>query len=374
MHEEGVCDLLKASGIDLALTLPCDRAGDLCFLLPERIRTVGLNREEDGVGIAAGAVLAGLRPVVVIQSSGLGNMLNAVMSLTVTFGLPLPVLASWRGVYREQIPAQVPFNSRLPALLDALEIKHTEIMEAADLGRIEEVIEDAFAHGRPHIALISPRVWEGERCTAGCREAPERARTSALTYRREIPEPSMARYDAIRAIVPHLADAAVVANIGVPSKELYAAGDRPLAFYMLGSYTQASAVGLGIALGTKRRVVVLDGDGSLLGSAVLPVIAARAPENLTIVCLDNGAFGSTGNQPTCAAAGVDLELMARAAGFTRTWKASEPRGIGEAMAAAAGGGPNFIHVIIRPGNAAVPNIPLSPEEIKDRFMAAMEKS
>jgi sulfopyruvate decarboxylase subunit beta len=39
MHEEKVCDLLKASGIDLALTLPCDRAGDLCFLLPGRVRT-----------------------------------------------------------------------------------------------------------------------------------------------------------------------------------------------------------------------------------------------------------------------------------------------------------------------------------------------
>ncbi|MDK2973731.1 MAG: sulfopyruvate decarboxylase [Methanofollis sp.] len=373
MHEEAVCDLLKAQGIDLALTLPCDRAGDLCFLLPERIRTVGLNREEDGVGIAAGAVLAGLRPIVVIQSSGLGNMLNAVMSLSVTFGLPLPVLASWRGVYQEQIPAQIPFNTRLPALLDALGIRYARIMEARDLDRIGEAVDDAFVHCRPHVALVSPRVWEGESGTAGCRDAPERARTSVLACRREIPEPSMTRCDAIRAVVPHLADAAVVANIGVPSKELYAVGDRPLNFYMLGSYTQAPAIGLGIALGTKRRVVVLDGDGSLLGSAVLPVIAAEAPENLTVVCLDNGAFGSTGNQPTCAAVLVDLELTARAAGFTRTWKASDPESIGEAMAAAADGGPNFVHVIIRPGNAAVPNIPLSPAAIRDRFMAAVRE-
>jgi len=373
MHEKTVCDMLEARGIDLALTLPCDRAGDLCFLLPERIHTVGLNREEDGVGIAAGAVLAGLRPAVVIQSSGLGNMLNAVMSLSVTFGLPLPILASWRGVYREQIPAQIPFNSRLPELLDALGIRYTRVMEAEDLGRIGEVIDDAFTHRRPHVALISPRVWEGEACTTGCRDAPHRARTSALAYRREIPEPSMTRYDAIRAIVPHLEDDAVVANIGVPSKELYAAGERPLNFYMLGSYTQASAVGLGIALGTGRRVTVLDGDGSLLGSAVLPVIAAEAPENLTVVCLDNGAFGSTGNQPTCAAVGVDLELAARAAGFTRTWKVSDPQGIVEAMAAATDGGPNFIHVIIRPGNAAVKNIPLSPETIRDRFTAAIRE-
>ncbi|TAJ45593.1 sulfopyruvate decarboxylase subunit beta [Methanofollis fontis] len=373
MHEEAVCDLLKAHGIDLALTLPCDRAGDLCFLLPERIQTVGLNREEDGVGIAAGAVLAGRHPVVVIQSSGLGNMLNAVMSLSATFDLPLPVLASWRGVYQERIPAQVPFNSRLPAVLDALGIRYTVIEDAAGIGGIGEAIDDAFENNRPHVALISPRLWEGEGCTAGCRSIPPRPRTSSLCLKREIPEPSLTRYGAIEAISPLLGDAAVVSNIGVPSKELHAIADRDLNFYMLGSYTQASPIGLGLALSTDRRVVVLDGDGSLLGSSVLPVIAAAAPANLTVVCLDNGAFGSTGNQPTCAARGADLELIARASGIGRTWKAADAAGIRAALREAEGGGPNFVHVVIRPGNTAVPNIPLSPAAIRERFSRALSR-
>ncbi|QSZ67343.1 sulfopyruvate decarboxylase subunit beta [Methanofollis aquaemaris] len=371
MHEDLVCTILEDVGVDLTLTLPCDRAGDLCFLLPDRIRTVGLTREEDGVGIAAGAVLAGLRPVVVIQSSGLGNMLNAIMSLTVTFGLPLPVLASWRGVYEERIPAQIPFNSQLPGVLDALGITYTIIAEPSDLPQIGEVVEDAFAHSRPHVALISPKVWEGEACPAVSRIVPVRARHSTLVYDAEIGEPTMARYDAIRTLAPYLGDAAVVSNIGVPSKELYAVLDRPLTFYMLGSYTQATPIGLGLALGTDRRVVVIDGDGSLLGSSVLSVVAAAAPENLTVIGLDNGAFGSTGNQPTYAAANVDLELLARASGFTRTWKVGSPEEIGAVMAASADEGPNFIHVMLRPGNASVGNIPLTPQEIRARFAAAL---
>lgn len=372
MHEDLVCTILEEAGVDLTLTLPCDRAGDLCFLLPDRIRTVGLTREEDGVGIAAGAVMAGLRPVVVIQSSGLGNMLNAIMSLTVTYDLPLPVLASWRGVYEEQIPAQIPFNSQLPGVLDALGITYTIIAEPSDLPQIGEVVEDAYTHSRPHVALISPKVWEGEACPVVSRTPPTRARHSALTYEREIRDPTMARYDAIRALAPHLGDAAVVANIGVPSKELYAVMDRPLTFYMLGSYTQATPIGLGLALGTDRRVIVLDGDGSLLGSSILSVAAAAAPENLTVIALDNGAFGSTGNQPTYAAADLDLELLARASGFHRTWKIERPEECERAMAAAADGGPNFIHVVLRPGNAQVKNIPLTPQEIRARFVAALK--
>jgi len=371
VHEDLVADLLAEKGIDLVASLPCDRAGDLCFLLSERFPTVGLMREEDGVGVSAGAVLAGKRPVVVIQSSGLGNMLNAILSLTVTFGLPLPILASWRGVYMEKIPAQIPFNTRLPAILGAAGIPYTVVEDAGEIGKIGAVIDDAFLHSRPHVALISPKVWEGGKCEV-CRDLPPRpCRHRVVVGGRPLPAPVTERLGAIRAVVPHLRDAAVVCNIGVPSKELYAAGDRPLTFYMLGSYTQASAIGLGLALSTERRVIVIDGDGSLLGSSILPVIAASAPKNLTVVCLDNGTFGSTGNQPTCACTGADLEVAAVAAGFRRTCTVADEGEIAAALDDPSPG-PAFVRVLIRPGNADVPNIPLSPAEIRDRFMAAVK--
>lgn len=365
--EERVLTILLEEGIDMTIVLPCDRTKELCSLLEQHAKTITVLREEDAVGLCAGLVLTGKKPVVHIQSSGLGNMLNALMSLTVFYHLPLPILASWRGVYQEQIAAQVPFNTHIPRLLDVLNIPYTIISEPSELDRVRDVIRDAYTQSRPHVALLSPRVWEGERCSLKKPGFPARKRDVALRYTRTIPEPIMARADAIGIIAGLLDDELVVSNIGVPGKELYAASDRAKNFYMLGSYTQASPIGFGISLGTKRNVVILDGDGSLLGTAILPVITAEKPKNLTIICLDNGAFGSTGNQMTHAWGGVDMELHAIAAGFTTTYKVHTADDLKQAYQT-RGEGPCFIHVLLMPGNTNVKNIPLSPVAIRDRFM------
>lgn len=370
MYEDRVIDILKKQAISLVATIPCDKTKELHFLLPEHFRHIGLTREEDGVGVCAGAFLAGERPLMAIQSSGLGNMLNAIMSLTKTYDLPLPILASWRGVENEAIAAQVPFNSAIPGILDATGIPYTIIRDSSEFSQIGGVIKDAFGNSRPHVALVLPGSWNGpESCRKGS-ALPPRKRSIDLRYQREIPEPVMTRNDAIRVIARHLDTQAVVANIGVPSKELYAANDRPENFYMLGSYTQASPIGLGLAKGTSRDVWVIDGDGSVLGTGILPVIGAEHPENLTIFCLDNGTFGSTGNQLTPAYAGTDLELLAIAAGFRFTAKAGTEAEL-DRIIAALGKGPNFVHVILKPGNAEVKNIPLTPHQIRDRFVAAI---
>ncbi|MDO8873946.1 MAG: sulfopyruvate decarboxylase subunit alpha [Methanoregula sp.] len=371
MYENLVIDILKEHGISHIASIPCDKAKDLCFMLPDHFDHICLTREEDGIGVCAGLALAGQRPAMVIQSSGLGNSLNAIMSLTKTYDLPLPIIASWRGVEDEVIPAQVPFNAAIPKILDATGIPYTIVHTNEEFGKIGDVIDDAFVHSRPHVALVLPKAWEG---AGSCREEcppPSRVRRVAVSYERTITEPVMTRFDAIRVIARHLGEQAVVSNIGVPGKELYAARDRPLNFYMLGSYTQASPLGLGLAAGTERDVWVIDGDGSILGTGILPVIGARQPENLTIFCLDNGAFGSTGNQLTPAYRDTDIELIAIAAGFRHTGKARS-----EAELATVIGdlrkGPNFVHVLLKPGNAAVKNIPLSPHEIRDRFAGAMK--
>jgi sulfopyruvate decarboxylase subunit beta len=373
MHENLVIDILKGHGITHIASVPCDKAKDLCFLLPGHFDHTCLSREEDGIGVCAGLTLAGRRPAMVIQSSGLGNSLNAIMSLTRTYDLPLPIIASWRGVQDEVIPAQVPFNSAIPGILDATGIPYTVVRTHEEFGKIGNMIEDAFSAGRPHVALVLPGAWEGEGSCPDLSVPPSRVRRVTVSYERTIKEPVMARFDAIRVIARFLGEQAVVSNIGVPGKELYAARDRPLNFYMLGSYTQASPLGLGLAEGSNRDTWVIDGDGSILGTGILPVIGARQPENLTIFCLDNGAFGSTGNQLTPAWRDTDIELLAIAAGFRHTCKAQTEAELA-AVIADLRPGPNFVHVLLKPGNAAVKNIPLSPHAIRDRFMAAMRAS
>jgi sulfopyruvate decarboxylase beta subunit len=372
MHEpeREVLEILKRNKIDVVTTLPCEK---LCLLLQlaahdRALCHVGLNREENGVGISAGAFLAGGKPLMIIQSTGLGTMINAIMSLTVTYRMPLPILVSWRGVHHETIVAQIPFGKVLPKLLDALELNYTIIEDASQIELVENVIQDAFDNERPHIALISPNTCGREE---GSTETtiPYPKKTRRVEYTCEPTKPELSRYDAIRVITEYLTEEAVIANIGVPSKELYAANDRDLNFYMLGSLGQATPIGFGVSLKSKRETMVLDGDGSLQMSNILPIVAEQQPENLTVVCLDNGTWGSTGDQPAPSA---NMELMALSAGIentTRVTTEAELRSVLEHLYDEAG--QRFLHVTVKPGNANVGNIPLSAAQIKRRFMQAM---
>ena len=159
--------------------------------------------------------------------------------------------------------------------------------------------------------------------------------------------------------------ALLVGNIGYPSRELYAVGDRPSNFYMLGSMGLASSIGLGLALALPdRRVVAIDGDGSvLMNLGSLVTIADQEPENYLLVILDNGCYGSTGSQPTCTARKADLARIAEGAGVTEVRLAASPE---ELRAGLTGRG--VLVVKVEAGNAEVAVIPLSPEEIIERFM------
>ena len=372
--EEKIIEIMKDNGIDVVATLPCDKAKSLFYLIPQHFHEVSLNKEEDGIGICAGVYLAGGKPAIVMQSSGLGNSMNALMSLTRTYELPLPIITSWRGVYREKIPAQIPFNKNLPKMLKAFDIPYTIIDGNSKINLMDSVICDAYENSRTHVALISPKTWqkEGEEKAEVMVHFPKRERETILEYKKTIHEPEMTRYDAIKTIAEYLDEEAVVSNIGIPSKELYEISDRELNFYMLGSYSQASAIGLGMALKTKRETVVLDGDGSLLATSVLPTIAAESPKNLSIFCLDNGTLGSTGDQLTNAYSGVDMELMAIISGIKETKKVHTGKELRSTIEDLYDNkGPRFIHVIVKPGNAEVENIKLTPEQIKRRFMKAM---
>lgn len=360
--------MLEEEEINLVPYLPCEKIRYLLHLLSSRpsLHPLLLNREEDGVGIGGGSYLAGGKPALLIQSSGLGNSLNALLSLSFTYGLPLPILASWRGVHGEKVPAQVPFNRPLPEALRAWGIKTHRIEKASELEELRKGIRRAYEEERPRVILLSPRLWDGEPEVQP--SFPPRRRRVKLRYEKVFTPPSMSRYEAIKVVAEEVGEEEViVSNLGFPSRELYEVRDRPLNFYMLGSYTQATSVGLGVSLFTRRKVVVLEGDGSVLGSSLLPVLGSEGKENLRVVCLDNGTLGSTGNQLTYSYLKVDLELLALAAGL-RTRRAFSTDELRKALGEK---GPCFIHVPVKPGNREVGLIPLTPREIRERFRRAM---
>jgi len=125
----------------------------------------------------------------------------------------------------------------------------------------------------------------------------------------------MERIEAIKKIAESLEDELVICNIGFPSRELYHVKDSSTHFYMLGSMGMASSIGLGLALSQKKKVVVFDGDGSvLMNMGTLVTIFSQNPENYILVVFDNQCYGSTGSQCTYTTE-VDLAKIAESVGF-----------------------------------------------------------
>ncbi len=368
--EDRLIEILKTAGVDFASSLPCEKVKTLLCRLNFLGMHVPLTREEEGVGISAGAALAGRRPMMVVQSSGVGNMLNALLSLTGFYGLPLAIFVSQRGIYKEGIAAQAPMGKMLPGILNGAGIPYTLIGGREEIEKIASPLKEVYAKGLLHAFLLSPAIWEGS-SAAAVPEAANFIQTVPAPCSYEKKAPSHTRYEALKVIAPFLKGNVVVSNIGIPSKELYNLLPQGSNFYMLGSMGMASPIGLGVALCTKRKVFVIDGDGSILmNPGTLATIALMDPQNLTILAIDNGAYGSTGNQPTHARYVTDLSVVARGFGIREVEKASEEGEIIRALSSAPKG-PRFLHIITRPGNAPVPNIPLSAGEIKRAFMEGL---
>lgn len=178
----------------------------------------------------------------------------------------------------------------------------------------------------------------------------------------------MARYEAIQKIMESIEEELVICNIGFPSRELYEIDDRPKNFYMIGSMGLASSIGFGLAMAKPHKdVVVIDGDGSLLmNMGSLVTIFANNPSNLTWIVIDNGAYGSTGNQDTYAQK-TDLVDIAKAVGFKNSFDFTDINLKDVIRSDDA----SFIVYKTEPGNSNAPIIDLDPITIKERFMSSI---
>lgn len=275
-----------------------------------RTRHVTAANEGGALALAVGHRLAsGGLPLVYLQNSGLGNLVNPVASLAApeVYGIPLLLLIGWRAPPGVLDEPQHRLQGRMTqALLDLLGIPH-EVLPAGDTevrAVVARVADRARARGGPAALLVEPG-----------RLADHRAE--------EEPRPGLpTREQAIACIVASLGPAdVVVCTTGGASRELLelraAAGEAPgRDFLCVGSMGHASQIALGIALSRpERRVVCLDGDGALLmHMGGLATIGACRPARLHHIVLINGVHESVGGQPT-AAPDVDVPALARACGY-----------------------------------------------------------
>jgi sulfopyruvate decarboxylase subunit alpha len=153
----GLASVLTDRGFDLVLTVPCSILREW-YYEPAGPQTIYLSREEEGVGIAAGTLAAGRRPLLMIQNSGMGNCVNALASLAVAYEIPLVIAVSLRGDDVDENPAQFPMGAATEGVITALGCEYTVASSVADLAQtFDDGLQRAQQRRRPHFILLPRR-------------------------------------------------------------------------------------------------------------------------------------------------------------------------------------------------------------------------
>ena len=313
-------------GADFFTGVPDSQLRALCDYLMDRYGTdpahhIIAANEGNAAALAAGYHLAtGKTPVVYLQNSGLGNIVNPLASLLSdkVYAIPCLFVIGWRGepgVHDE--PQHIFQGEATLPLLDALKVPYfildRSVSEEQLLAKLEEF------RGRQAALVVRRGALEYDRAPA---------------YANPFP---MSREEAIRHILTAAGDGLIVSTTGKASREVFelreGSGEgHGYDFLTVGSMGHSSSIALGLALQKPgRRIWCLDGDGAaLMHLGAMAVIGAARPQNLVHVVLNNQAHESVGGLPT-AAGTVDLPAIASACGYPEALSADSPEGLENAL-------------------------------------------
>lgn len=313
------------AGVPDSLLRPlCDYLMDAFGTDPRR-HMIAAN-EGNAAALAAGYHLAtGKVPVVYLQNSGEGNLVNPAASLLhrQVYGIPVIFVVGWRGepgvrdepqhIYQGAITLKLLEDLGIPAFVIGPETGDEEVREA--------------------MAGFRPLLAEGG-------DAAFVIRKGGLTYGKKRTYRNgygLRREEAIRQIARAAGGDPIVSTTGKASRELFEIRealkqDHGRDFLTVGSMGHASSIALGVALHRpQERVWCLDGDGALLmHMGAMAAIGQGRPRNLIHIVLNNAAHESVGGLPT-AAGGLDIPAIARACGYPCALTAETAGALDEAL-------------------------------------------
>lgn len=328
-------DIVLRRGYEFFSGVPCSHLAGPIELLSRKRQYVPAANEGAALSIAAGARLAGARSAVLLQNSGLGNLVNPLASLVLPYRIPLLLLVSMRGwPLGTDEPQHEVMGAATWSVVDSCGVSTALIQP--NLDSLEEALDLADKAGlrsEPFCVLI-PRgtVADAEADADAC------AAETGLDPRA-----------AVRIVAEFCTGDPVISTTGYTSRELFSTADHASHFYMQGSMGHALALGLGAALRRPdRRTVVLDGDGAvLMHMGTLSTVGHAAPENLLHIVLDNGVYASTGGQATTSAS-VNWPALALANGYRLASRCRSESELVETLRRSAHEpGPNLVAVEIR---------------------------
>ena len=369
-------DAMTARGFGPWLGVPCSFLRPFIDYVIDRddLDYVASTNEGEALAMAVGAQLAGRQPVVMLQNSGLGNLVNPLASLTFPFRAPVLLIITLRGEPELHDEPQHELMGRTTrTLLDVLEVENEWFpANDAEIGpRIDRALARMRETGLPFAFILRKNVVDGY---------DPRPRSDPPPRPRGVLHPAVRSGDELsrRDAVALFADAAgdrtaIIATTGKTGRELFEFRDRATHFYVVGSMGCASSIALGVAKYQGAPVMVLDGDGAaLMRLEALAGIGHAAPPRLIHVVLDNRSYDSTGGQATISAS-VNFPEIALACGYASASSATGADAMRAALARAqAAPGPHLIHVAVGRGAAAGLGRPdVAPRDVAARFRAAL---
>ena len=350
-------DTLTACGIDFYAGVPDSLLKNLCAYITdhadERHNIIAAN-EGGAMGLAAGHYLAtGQIPVVYMQNSGEGNIINPLASLTDkdVYNIPVLLVIGWRGkpgVHDE--PQHVKQGKVTTGLLNVMGIDYTVLSKDEDKAAAQ--IQKAVAYMQQtkecYALVIEKDTFEEYKLSS----SPSILHASL----------SLSREEAIQIVAAALGEKdVIVSTTGMISRELfeYRAAKKQgheRDFLTVGSMGHASQIALGIALEKQDRMVwCFDGDGaSIMHMGSMAIVAQKAPKNYVHVVFNNGAHDSVGGQPTVGLS-IDLPAVAKAVGYKAVMSVSSKEELEKQLSTlnaqlSAEGGPLLLEVRVKKGN------------------------
>jgi len=311
-------NFLNIIGSDFYTGVPDSQLKALCNYLIASYGVDGKHHiiaanEGNCAAIAAGYHLAtGKTPVVYMQNSGIGNIINPVTSLLNdnVYGIPCIFIVGWRGEPGVPDEPQHVFQGKITlSLLENIGISTFAVNT--------DTSEDEI---RNQMVIFSKLLTEGKQ-VAFVIKKDALSYSSSLKYQNNH---SMLREEIIRHITDISKDDIILSTTGKASRELFEIREEKnlshcYDFLTVGSMGHTSSIALGIALQKpKRKVWIIDGDGAaLMHMGAMTVIGSQQPKNIVHVVINNEAHESVGGQPT-AAHTADLSAIAKACGYNNS--------------------------------------------------------
>ena len=159
-----IVDDLANNQIGFATTVPCKQLAGVIAALDtcNQILHVPCNKEDEGMGLCAGAYMGGKRPCIIMQNTAIGVTINALATLIQFYQIPLPMLISYRGEVGERIACQVEMALHTKALLAELTIPTYHFHRADQIGELDGILKHTQMCKKPTAVLMDAGFWSGK--------------------------------------------------------------------------------------------------------------------------------------------------------------------------------------------------------------------